>query len=86
MLKIKLSLVNFIRMGETVAQMATGCLRMIKIDIFALGNYKCLLVGNEKDGTQGMLIKVQYIDFINIINVGEPGQKLGLRIADRRKI
>ena len=34
--KKKLLLVTFIRMRETVTEMATGCLRMVKIDIFVL--------------------------------------------------
>ena len=36
--KDKTSLVTFIRMREAVAQMATDCLRMLKIDIFVLNN------------------------------------------------
>ena len=35
-------------MRKTVTEMATGCLRMIKIDIFALDNYKYLLFSYEK--------------------------------------
>ena len=36
--EVKQSLVNFIRMRETVTEMATGCQRSIKMDIFALYN------------------------------------------------
>ena len=35
-IKIKPSLVTFTRMRETVTEMATGCLRMVKMNIFAL--------------------------------------------------
>ena len=31
--------------------MSAGCLRMIKMDMFALNNLKCILVSNEKDRT-----------------------------------
>ena len=47
-IKIKRSLVTFIRMRETVTEMATGCLRMVKMDIFVLNNLRFTLSSNQK--------------------------------------
>ena len=52
-------------MRETVTQMVTGCLKMIKIDIFAFGNKKFLLVSNEKDETLSIYSRNPCLDRIN---------------------
>ena len=46
--KIKRSLVNFDGLEKTVTEMVTGCLRTMKVGMFALGDCKVILVSFEK--------------------------------------
>ena len=45
------SLVKLSVLVMAVPKMVTGCLRMTKVTIFALGDYKVVSVSHEKYGT-----------------------------------
>ena len=76
---IKRSLVNFVRLEDTVTKMVTRCPKTIKkVAIFALDDWKVLLVSYEKYGTLfwkiflGNFLRLnEFIFFVNLEKVSQ---------------